>query len=77
MMREILTAVTYVIVWFLCEKVIDIESGLARLIISLGSAVGVYIFMAVKERKERLKKYKSSPYQVRDRFLLETIFRQF
>lgn len=76
-MQEILTAVTYLVVWFVCEKVIDIESGLTNLIISLGSAVVVYILMAVKERKECFKKYKSSPYQLRTKFVLETIFRQF
>ena len=76
-MREISTAVTYLVVWFICEKVIDIESGLTKLFISFGSAVGVYILMAVKERKESFKKYNSSPYQVRAKLLLETIFRQF
>lgn len=53
MMREISTAVTYLVVWFICEKVIDIESGLTKLFISFGSAVGVYILMAVKEHKEK------------------------
>jgi len=53
MMQEVLTAVTYLVVWLICEKVIGIESGLTKLFISLGSAVGVYILMAVKEHKEK------------------------
>ncbi len=53
MMQEVLTAVTYLVVWLICEKVIGIESGLTKLLISLGSAVGVYILMAVKEHKEK------------------------
>lgn len=47
-MQEILTAVTYLVVWLICEQVIGIKSGLVNLIISLGAAVGVYILMAVK-----------------------------
>lgn len=53
MMQEVLTAVTYLVVWLICEKVIGIESGLTKLLISLGAAVGVYILMAVKEHKEK------------------------
>jgi hypothetical protein len=52
-MQEILTAVTYLVVWLGCEKVFGIESGLTKLIISLGAAVGVYVFIAVKERRAR------------------------
>jgi hypothetical protein len=47
-MQEILTAVTYLVVWLICEQVIGIKSGLVNLIISLGAAVSVYILMAVK-----------------------------
>lgn len=47
-MQEILTAVTYLVVWLICERVIGIESGLVNLLISLGAAVSVYILMAVK-----------------------------
>ncbi len=68
MMQEILTAVTYLAVWFVCGVVIGIESGLPKIFVSLGSAVSVYIFIAVKERKESFKKYKSSPYQARAKF---------
>jgi hypothetical protein len=47
-MQEILTAVTYLVVWLICEQVLGIKSGLVNLIISLGAAVGVYILMAAK-----------------------------
>ena len=76
-MQEILTAVTYLVVWFICEKVICIESGLTKLLISLGSAVGVYILMAVKEHKEGFGKYNSYLHRVRGKLLLKTFFRQF
>ncbi|MCX7816960.1 MAG: hypothetical protein N2317_05585 [Syntrophales bacterium] len=45
-MQEILTAVTYLVVWLVCQKVIGIESGLTKLMISLTAAVGVYVFIA-------------------------------
>jgi len=48
-MQEILTAVTYLVTWLICERVVGIESGLINLIISLGAAIGVYILIAVKE----------------------------
>jgi hypothetical protein len=52
-MQEILTAVTYLVVWLICEQVIGIESGLTKLIVSLGTAVGVYTLIAVKEYRDR------------------------
>jgi hypothetical protein len=52
-MQEILTAVTYLVVWLICERIIEIESGLTKLIVSLGAAIGVYILIAVKEFKDR------------------------
>jgi len=55
-MQEILTAVTYLVVWLICQRVIGIESGLVNLIISLSAAVGVYVLMAVKEHKEKKKR---------------------
>jgi hypothetical protein len=55
-MQEILTAVTYLVVWLICQRVIGIESGLVNLIISLSAAVGVYILMAVKEYRDKRKK---------------------
>ncbi len=55
-MQEILTAVTYLVVWLICQRVIGLESGLVNLIISLSAAVGVYVLMAVKEHKEKKKR---------------------
>jgi len=54
-MLEILTAVTYLVVWLICEKIIQIESGLVKLLISLGCAVGVYVAIAVKAYHEKKK----------------------
>ena len=52
-MQEILTAVTYLVVWLACDKVLEIESGPIKLIVSVGSAVGVYILMAIKDRASK------------------------
>ncbi len=52
-MQEVLTAVTYIIVWLACDKVIGIESGLIKLLISLSASVGVYFLMAVKDHRAR------------------------
>jgi len=57
-MQEILTAATYLVVWLLCEQVLEIESGLIKLIISLGAAVSVYVLIAVRDyraKKHNLK----------------------
>lgn len=58
-MQEILTAVTYLVVWLICERVFQIESGLVKLLISLGSAVGVYVAIAVKDYREKKKQGES------------------
>jgi hypothetical protein len=52
-MQEILTAATYLIVWLICWRVIGIESGLVKLIISLGAAIVVFILMAARARSSR------------------------
>jgi hypothetical protein len=52
-MQEILTAVTYLVVWLGCDKVFHIESGLTKLLISLSAAVGVYVLIAIKDRKRK------------------------
>jgi len=46
-MQEILTAVTYPIVWFICSYVLKIESGLANLLISLIAAILVYFLIGI------------------------------
>ncbi len=58
-MQEILTAVTYILVWLILEKVFQVESGLAKLLISLGCAVGVYVAIAIKEYLEKKKQGES------------------
>lgn len=58
-MQEILTAVTYLVVWLICERVFQVESGLIKLLISLGCAVGVYVAIAVKDYREKKKQGES------------------
>ena len=41
-MPELLTASTYLVVWLVCGRVIGIESGLTKLIISLVAAIFVH-----------------------------------
>lgn len=55
-MQEILTVATYLVVWLVCDSVLKIESGLINLIISLGAAVFVYVFIGIKERKEKKRR---------------------
>jgi len=52
-MQEILTAVTYVVAWLVLEKVIGIESGLIKLIISLGLAIAVYALCWYEEKRRK------------------------
>ncbi len=54
-MRELLTAATYLIVWLLCSRVIGIESGLTKLIISLGAAIAVFVLLAIKDHQDKKK----------------------
>jgi len=54
-MQELLTAATYLIVWLICWRVIGIESGLIKLIISLGAAVAVFVLLAVKSHQKKKK----------------------
>jgi len=55
-MQEILTAVTYLVVWLMCARVFEIESGLTKLLVSLGAAIGVYIIIGVKEYRDKKSK---------------------
>ena len=52
-MQELLTAVTYLVVWLICEWVIDIESGLIKLILSLAAAVLIYVWIAVRDHRDK------------------------
>ena len=55
-MQEILTAVTYPIVWLVCSYILKIESGLAKLLISLTAAILVYVLIGIKySQKEKDK----------------------
>jgi zinc transporter ZupT len=54
-MQEILTAVTYPIVWLICSYVLKIESGLAKLLISLTAAVLVYVLLGIMRSSEENK----------------------
>jgi len=47
-MQEILTAITYPIVWLICAYLLKIESGLAKLLISLTAAILVYVLIGIK-----------------------------
>jgi len=47
-MQELLTAITYPVVWLICSYVLKIESGMAKLLISLTAAILVYILVGIK-----------------------------
>ena len=55
-MQELLTAVTYPIVWLVCRNVLNIESRLVKLLISLTAAILVYVLIGIKlSQKENEK----------------------
>ncbi|MCE5283576.1 MAG: hypothetical protein LLG93_15905 [Deltaproteobacteria bacterium] len=54
-MQELLTAATYLVVWLICWRVIGIESGLTKLILSLGAAIFVFVLLAVKDHQRKKK----------------------
>jgi hypothetical protein len=47
-MQELLTAITYPLVWLICSYLLNIESGLAKLLISLTAAILVYVLVGIK-----------------------------
>ncbi|MDP2854556.1 MAG: hypothetical protein Q8O28_09990 [Smithellaceae bacterium] len=51
-MQELLTAVTYPIVWLICAYLLKIESGLAKLLISLTAAILVYVLIGIKRTQK-------------------------
>jgi|YelNatPaOPRAMG01_1025707.scaffolds.fasta_scaffold85572_2 zinc transporter ZupT len=56
LMQELLTAITYPIVWLICSYLLKIESGLAKLLISLTASILVYVLAGMKiSQKERKK----------------------
>ena len=52
-MPELLTAATYLIVWLVCWRVIGIENGLTKLIISLGAAILVFVLLSVRDHRRK------------------------
>jgi len=54
-MQEILTAVTYPVVWLICSYVLKIENGLAKLLISLTAAILVYVLIGIMRSSEENK----------------------
>jgi zinc transporter ZupT len=57
-MQEILTAVTYPIVWLICTYALKMESGLAKLMISLTAAVLVYVLIGIRQSNNEKKEDK-------------------
>ncbi len=55
-MQELLTAVTYPIVWLICSYALKIESGSAKLLISLTAAILVYVLVGIKLSHKASKK---------------------
>ena len=52
-MPELLTAVTYLVVWLICWRVIGIESGLIKLILSLGAAIFVFVLLSIRDHQRK------------------------
>jgi hypothetical protein len=57
-MQEILTAVTYPIAWLICSYGLNIESGLAKLLISLTAAILVYVLIGIKRSQKENRRDK-------------------
>lgn len=55
-MQELLTAVTYPVVWLVCSYILKIESDLAKLLISLTAAILVYVLIGIKLSHKENKK---------------------
>jgi hypothetical protein len=51
-MQEILTAITYPVVWLICGYLLKIESGLAKLLISLTAAILVYVLIGIRRSQK-------------------------
>ncbi len=55
-MQELLTAVTYPLVWIICAYVLKIDSGLAKLLISLTAAILVYVLIGIRRSQKENQK---------------------
>jgi hypothetical protein len=51
-MQELLTAITYPIVWLICSYVLKIESGLIKLLIALTAAILVYVLIGIRRSQK-------------------------
>ena len=51
-MQELLTAITYPIVWLVCSYVLKIESGLIKLLIALTAAILVYVLIGIRRSQK-------------------------
>jgi uncharacterized membrane protein YhdT len=55
-MQELLTVIAYPTVWLICSYLLNIESGLAKLLISLTAAILVYVLFGImRTHKENNK----------------------
>ncbi len=57
-MQEILTAVTYPIVWLICTYLLKMESGFLKLMISLTAAILVYVLIGIRQSNNEKKEDK-------------------
>ena len=55
-MSTIFNTRTFLVVWLICARVLEIESGLTKLLVSLGAAIAVYIIIGVKEYRDKKSK---------------------
>lgn len=55
-MQEILTIIAYPVVWLICSYLLKIESGLAKLLISLTAAILVYVLIGIWQAKKQHQK---------------------
>ncbi|MHB8137143.1 MAG: hypothetical protein ACYDGO_01985 [Smithellaceae bacterium] len=51
-MQEIFTVIAYPVVWLICAYLLKIESGLAKLLISLTAAILVYVLIGIKQAQK-------------------------
>ncbi len=55
-MQELLTVIAYPVVWLICSYLLKIESGLAKLLISLTAAILVYVLVGIWQSKKENQK---------------------
>lgn len=55
-MQELFTVIAYPVVWLICSYLLKIESGLAKLLISLTAAILVYVLIGIWQAKKENQK---------------------